>query len=368
VCAYGQEGALVQSLQAAESMMEKAIMSCDVEVQRLQRLLSLQEEKAQWWKVVKEQMVKDLKEREAECQQLREILDSTGRRYKNHLHTLARKQATQTNLMKELYKHMDSHPRFRQLLKRLDVAARIADLESQPLGMSSDFSALDASCCKAGLAEPVIQSSIRPGTARPLTKNVVRGYGQTSLGRNPHDSKRSFRNPKDRDSLGPRFDEPDVPFMSSLTFASASAMPYVSRSSHVTPSSTETKTVPVRHVAWAPHAPATAMYRSSLSDKRPSPSERLYQQENRKQMNVLEGLLGGGAMTPDGRMEPPPRVLLEEWCVGDQHEDACPYEDDAKFLQSQSISQYEDKLLHLEEVVSFLVFFFRVVALFVSNS
>ena len=170
---------------AAEDMMDAAIAACDVEAQQLQRSIMLQAEKWEWAVNVQQHSNAELKRKEHECQQLRQDLVTANRRHERQMELMARDRRSLSDLLKEINKHMEPIPRFRPLLKRLGVSEKIAAVERQSTKPSNG---MRVGTAQAGLSAgqgSAPRSSVYDGGAPPTPSPAV---SKTKVEPESHDS------------------------------------------------------------------------------------------------------------------------------------------------------------------------------------
>lgn len=112
-----------------EERMKDCIAACDEGVQNLQRLLSMHAEKAAWSSMVQQQILVELRKKEAECGEINNSLCEAEMRHRRQLHQLGRERKDLLGILHELHRHLEPVPRFQPLLRKLNLAAKIKQLK-----------------------------------------------------------------------------------------------------------------------------------------------------------------------------------------------------------------------------------------------
>ncbi len=201
--------------------MDEIISACDREVQKLQRLLLLQGEKAQWTAIVQQQLSNQLKQKEVECENIRQELAQQNEKIRQEL--AQQKIGNQRQLqmiksdrnqlgaiLKQLQKHIDTIPRFRPLLLKLGVAQKVAALEAELSELSSGPTIVASPAKDTVLTRAVDAPSARrvPKNGTPYMPGATSGSGKRGGQCNSDAERRAASLGKDKDDLGPRFDLP----------------------------------------------------------------------------------------------------------------------------------------------------------------
>jgi len=222
-------------------MMDDIISACDCEVQKLQRLLLLQGEKAQWAAILQQKLSNQLKQKEVECENIRQELAQQNEKIRQEfaqqkignqrqLQMIKSDRNQLGAILKQLQKHIDTIPRFRPLLLKLGVAQKVAALEAELSELSPGPTIL------ASPAKDTATGAVDAPSARRVQKNgtpympgATSGSGKRGGKCNSGAERRAASLGKDRDDLGPRFDLPLT--LQAATHASLSfSSPITSRS------------------------------------------------------------------------------------------------------------------------------------------
>lgn len=390
--------------------MDEMISACDREVQKLQRLLLLQGEKAQWTAIVQQNLLKQLKEKEVECENIRQELAHQNEKIRQELaqqkignqrqlHMIKSDRNQLGAILKQLQKHIDTIPRFRPLLLKLGVAQKVAALEAELSELSPGPTIL------APPAKDTATGAVDAPSARRVTKNgtpympgATSGSGKKGGQCNSGADRRAASLGKDKDDLGPRFDMPLT--LQAATHASLSySSPITSRSQPQLSVSMQDRGLVARNnclgctsvlaprAAWmngdrdyykGRQCAESCMTDASRNLPNSSSPGRVMSQLSLSELPNKEDML---LTTGDLQLEPP-ASLLEEWGMGveirslketnsnllaytsgalsktkgseqtEQTEDTKHLaQGEYKFLQSLSMCDYDDKIVHLGQEI-----------------